>query len=340
MRRALFRAVVAAAAIAMGLSAAGCGKKESSDASLGAVVARVNGQAIHEAEAAREVNNLIASMGAAGASAHSDPSVSAQFRSRAIDNLINRRLLLERAQAEGLVPKDEEVAAELEKVRTAINEGGQDSTAFQKRLAQFSMTEEDVKGEIRINLSLQRLQEKLAASYPAATPDDAVKYYADHTQEFESPEEVRASHILIRSAETDSAAVRAEARKKTEGILAELRGGRDFADAAKEHSQDPGSKQNGGDVGYFSRGRMVPQFEAAAFTLGIGKISDVVETPFGFHILKVTEKRAARLIPIEEVRDKIVEYLDQTKGNRAMQAVIEEARAKAKIEVVSDATKG
>ncbi len=336
MTRALFRAAVAAAALAMSLLAAGCGKKESSDPSLRAVVARVNGQAIHEAEAAREVNNLISSMGAAGASAHSDPGVSAQFRARAIENLINRRLLLERAQAEGLVPKDEEVAAELEKVRAQFP----DAAAFQARLAQFSTSEEDVKGEIRMNLCLSRLQEKLAASYPAATPDDATKYYADHTEEFESPEEVRASHILIRSAETDSAAVRADARKKVEGVLAELRGGRDFADAAKQHSQDPGSAQNGGDVGYFARGRMVPQFEAAAFTLEIGKVSDIVETPFGFHILKVAEKRASRLIPIEEVRDKIVEYLDQTKGNRAMQAVIEEARAKAKIEVVPDGTKG
>jgi parvulin-like peptidyl-prolyl isomerase len=338
MRRRLPRRAVSALALCISLAifAAGCGKKESSDAALGAVVARVNGQPIHEADAAREANNLIAAMGPSAAGAHSDPAVASQFRERAIQNLIDRKLLLERAQLEGVSAKDEEVTAEFEKLKAQFP----DTAAFRAKMAQFEMSEDEVRTEIRAGISLTHLQEKLMASYPAATPDDAAKYYAEHPQEFVSPEEVRASHILIRSAESDSAAVRGEARKKTEQILAELKGGRDFAEAAKQHSQDPGSAQSGGDLGFFARERMVPQFSEAAFSLEVGKTSGVVETPFGFHIVKVTDKHPSRTIPIEEVRDKIVQYLDQTRESRAMQDAIKEARAKAKIEMVSEGAKG
>lgn len=338
MKRAFLRATAPAAVLILILLAAGCGKKESADPSLGAVVARVNGESIHESEAAREVQSLLAMMGPAGANAQSDPTALQQIRQQAINNLIDRRLLLDRAKTEGIVPGDEEVTAELEKVKATFP----DPAAFQARLAQVHMTEDEVKREIGMNLCLTRLREKVSAGLPAATNEDAVKYYAEHPDEFQSPEEIRASHILIRSSAADSAAVRAEARKKAEAVLAEVRGGRDFAEAAKEHSQDPGTAPNGGDVGYFSRGGgMPPALEAAAFTLDAGKSSDIIESPYGFHILKVTEKRPARTIPIEEVQEKIVQFLDQNKGNRAIQSVIEESRTKAKIERIEpEASKG
>ncbi len=328
--------VFLAAAATLSSLACGKGKQEGGAGSLGATVARVNGEAIHEGDVTREIAHLAAVMGPAAQQAQSDPVQLAQLRSNAIQNLVDRSLLLERAKADNLIPTDDEVKIEVEKVKAQVG----DTAAFTARLEQLSMTEADVQNELKINLCLRRLVEKNTASLPPASADDAAKYYQEHGDQFISPEQVRASHILIRAAESDTPEVRAEARKRADAILAGVRGGKDFAAEAQANSGDQGSAVKGGDVGLFPRGRMVPQFEETAFALKVGDISDVVETPFGFHILKVTDRQEARTLPLEEVQGKIVEYLERTKGDRAIQAILEEARAKAKIERLDEPKKG
>jgi peptidyl-prolyl cis-trans isomerase D len=150
----------------------------------------------------------------------------------------------------------------------------------------------------------------------AAPSDDAVKaYYDAHVEDrFTTPEQVHARHILIKLAPGADEKARAEARKKAEDVLAEVKAGSDFAALAKKESQDPGSASKGGDLGLFARGRMVPPFEAAAFALEPGGVSDIVETPFGFHIIKVDEKVPGGQKPLEEVRGEIVKTLTDEKG--------------------------
>jgi peptidyl-prolyl cis-trans isomerase D len=141
-------------------------------------------------------------------------------------------------------------------------------------------------------------------------PEQLQQYYDQHQDEFKTPEEVKASHILIRTpppgpdGKPDQKAVDA-AKAKAEDILKKLRAGGDFAEIAKKESQDPGSGAKGGDLGWFQRGAMVPEFDKAAFSQPVGKIGDLVKSSFGFHIIKVEDKHVAGLKPFNDVKDQI-----------------------------------
>lgn len=126
-------------------------------------------------------------------------------------------------------------------------------------------------------------------------------FYDEHPERFKQPERVRARHLLIRVASDASEEDVAKARERAEAGLARIRGGEDFAAVASELSEDPGSKDRGGDLGFFTRGQMVPPFEEAAFALQVGEVSDVVETPFGFHIIKVEERHLPDFDQVKEV---------------------------------------
>ncbi len=146
--------------------------------------------------------------------------------------------------------------------------------------------------------------------------EDILQYYKAHQDEFRTPETVSARHILIRVNQSASEEEKKEARKKAEDILKRIKAGEDFATLASEFSDDPGSKTKGGDLGYFQRGRMVKPFEDAAFALTPGSVSDIVETQFGFHIIKVEDKKEAVLEPYEKVKDKVKDklYIDMRKS--------------------------
>jgi peptidyl-prolyl cis-trans isomerase D len=133
--------------------------------------------------------------------------------------------------------------------------------------------------------------------------------YERRRSEFDRPEEVRARHVLVRVAE-DAAEEEVEtARQRIEALRARIEGGADFADVALEASEDPGSKDQGGDLGFFPRGRMVKPFEEAAFGIEPGTLGPVVRTPFGFHVIRVEERRPALVIPFEEAREEIARDL-------------------------------
>jgi peptidyl-prolyl cis-trans isomerase C len=158
------------------------------------------------------------------------------------------------------------------------------------------------------------------------TEQDIKEFYDKNPNEFTG---VRASHILIRPQGADEASKKI-AREETEVVLKEARGGADFAELARKHSAD-GSAQQGGDLGFFTRGKMVPEFSNAAFALQPGQISDVVETQFGFHIIKVTERKE---IPIAEATEKIRQFLTEKRRRERQQAFVAEVKGKSKIEVL------
>jgi peptidyl-prolyl cis-trans isomerase D len=148
---------------------------------------------------------------------------------------------------------------------------------------------------------------------------DVQRFYNDNLSQYQTPEQIRASHILLNTAGKDEAAV----RKQAEDLLRQIKAGADFAALATKFSEDEGTKVNGGDLDYFSRGRMVPEFETAAFGLEPGQVSDIVRTQYGFHIIKLVDKKPAVTRAFDEVRPQIE---DQLKGQRADQQIA--ARAK------------
>jgi peptidyl-prolyl cis-trans isomerase D len=151
------------------------------------------------------------------------------------------------------------------------------------------------------------------------------QYYDQHKQEFQTPEEVKASHILIRTpppgpdGKPDPKGVDA-AKAKAEDILKKLRAGGNFAELAKKESQDPGSGAKGGDLGWFQRNQMVAEFDKAAFSQPVGKIGDLVQSSFGFHIIKVEDKHSAGVKPFNEVKDQIATRIVQEESVKQAQA--------------------
>jgi len=170
-----------------------------------------------------------------------------------------------------------------------------------------------------------RVPERVALRYLQFTPeryrdeitfDDAEleKYYRRHLDQFDIPEQVKAAHVLIKVAQDADQALRDKKKAFANDLLAEARGGKDFAELARTYSDDKGSALKGGDLGFFTRGSMVPAFEAAAFNLNPGEISDLVETPFGFHIIKVEAYTEAGVKPLADVIDQVKADLGEEKA--------------------------
>jgi peptidyl-prolyl cis-trans isomerase D len=153
-------------------------------------------------------------------------------------------------------------------------------------------------------------------------PGDVEKYYNDNIQTYSTPEQVRASHILLKTEGKDDAEVKA----KAESILKQAKGGADFAELAKKYSEDEGSAAQGGDLDYFGRGKMVKEFEDVAFSLPPGSISDLVKTQFGYHIIKVVDKREASTRPLDEVRAQITDQLAYERAQQQGSALAETLR--------------
>src|SRR5436309_9253017 len=189
--------------------------------------------------------------------------------------------------------------------------------------ATITLSDEELQKYLDEHADSYRVPARVRARYVAYRPadflsqvevkdDDVAEYYALHKEDkFTESEQVRARHILIKAAADAGADAKAAARNKAEELLAKVKAGADFAALAKESSQDPGSGAKGGDLGLFARGRMTPAFEEAAFALQAGGVSDVVETPFGFHVIKVEEHRPGGAKPLESVHDEIADALKQ-----------------------------
>ena len=161
------------------------------------------------------------------------------------------------------------------------------------------------------------------------TEADIEKYYSEHASEFERPTQVRASHVLIRVPDSGGSEGEDKARAKTADVIRRAKAGEDFAKMARELSEDPGSKANGGDLGLVRKGEMVPQFEQAVFALKAGEISpEPVRTPFGFHAIKVAEVQAGGKTPLKEVAGQIRDRLSAEAADRAARAKADEVRGK------------
>ncbi|UCG50311.1 MAG: peptidyl-prolyl cis-trans isomerase [Phycisphaerales bacterium] len=206
---------------------------------------------------------------------------------------------------------------------------------FEKKAAEYGQSFGEFREQLGRQLTYEKLLEPQWAGKIDFNDQDAKKYYDENLKRYTSPEQVRASHILITpdksDPNTDPNQAKAKALAKTRDLLKQINEGADFAELAKANSKDPGSASRGGDLDYFPRGKMVAPFDKAAFELEVGKISDIVETNYGYHIIKVTDHKEAGVTPFEEVSDGIIEELTQRKKSEFAKEYIESLRAKADI---------
>jgi peptidyl-prolyl cis-trans isomerase C len=256
-----------------------------------------------------------------------------QVRQQVMENLIAERLLDEQVAVAKIQITDADIEAEIAK------SGAQQKPPitvedFKKRVEAQGGNFEEVKKEFRKGMGYRKLMEAQWAEKATVGDADVKTYYDEHPKEFEAPEQVRASHILVSTEPKDPNAdpnqVKVAAKTKIEKLLKQVKEGSDFAAIAKENSDCP-SAANGGDLGTFTRGRMVKPFEDAAFALKVGETSDIVETQFGYHIIKVTEHKDAGVTPFEEAKTGINERLSKEKRDTATRQYIQSLRDKAKV---------
>ncbi len=289
------------------------------------VLAKVNGETVSRAEFELAVRTLEARAQAAVPVEQRD-----QVYRQVLDRIVGYKLLLQETRARKIAAQDADVDSRMQQMKSQFP----NEDAFKKALADRGITFDKLRQETSETIAVNQLLEKEIEPQVKVEDKDISDFYAKNTQEFKQAEAVKAAHILIRLPEKADAAARTKAKSQADQILKQLAGGAKFEDLAKKLSQDPGSAANGGDLGFFSKGQMVPAFENAAFALKPGQTSGVIETPFGFHIIRVSDTRPARDLPLDEVKGQIKTYLSDQMRSAKSEAFIQGLRAKGKVEIL------
>ncbi len=250
-----------------------------------------------------------------------------RFFSDALNRQINTTLLDIKAENEEIEADSDQVDAQIEQVKQQLPE----NLSLEQALAMQQMTEEDLRDQFRRNLVYEKLIQDNVDEPDTPSEDEMKEFYEENKQIFPTDDEVRASHILLQFPQEGEISESEKAQMKQE--LSELREQIEndeisFEDAAKQHSDCP-SKQQGGDLNYFTKERMVPEFTQAAFSLDVDEISDVVETQFGYHLIKVTDKRKPNF---ESNKNQIQERLVAQKHQENVQEFIDELKDEIKVE--------
>ena len=268
-------------------------------------VAEVNGSAITLKDLNREldVQRRFANRGKSF-----DDSQLAAFKSEVIEKLIDRKLLYQESQKNKIKIEAASIDAQVNRLKKQFP----DETEFKNALSKMKFSEADIRLQFEQNLAIQQFIDKQFAQKITISVKESKNYYNEHPEYFKQPEQVQASHILIKVEAGADAAQKTEAQKKIREIQQQLQKGKDFAALAKEFSECPSSAK-GGDLGYFRRGAMAKPFEESAFSLKSGEVSDIVETRFGYHLIKVVNKKAENKIIYDTIKDKINQYLKREK---------------------------
>lgn len=317
--------VLGAVLVALGSQA---GAADSAGKAPGGFVAKVNGVGVPQAEFDRSWEFFLQRSGIPAGHGDKDGKV-LEFRKQVLDRLIDEELLFQEAKRLKRVVGKDAVEAEVGKTRSQFPT----PEAFKEALAQNKLTEADLRAVISRNMSIQAFLEQGVAKGVAVSDAEVHDFYTGNRDKFESPEQARARHILVAVDEKADDKTRQAAKAKADDLLAQLKGGANFEELANKSSDCPSAPQ-GGDLGFFGHGQMVPEFDEAAFALKPGELSGVVATKFGYHLIKLEERKAAGLVPEAEAAPKIREYLVTQKNGEAVDELLEKLRAKAKIEML------
>jgi peptidyl-prolyl cis-trans isomerase C len=290
---------------------------------LPAIIARVNGEEIGRTEFEQTVHNVQLRAGRPVPAEQRD-----QVFRGVLDDMIAMRLLKQEVLRRQLTATEAELAAAVKQLRQQFAS----EAAFSQALKAQKMTLDQLRDETRTQLLVSKMLDKEIGPQVAVKPADVSAFYEKNPERFQQPEAVHASHVLITVPQGADAATKATARAKAEDVLKQARAGADFAKLARTYSNDA-SAPRGGDLGFFPKGQMAPTFEAAAFALAPNQISDVVETPFGFHVIKVLEKRTAQSVPFGQAAPQIEQYLRQEQQQAKTRAFVQQLRAKGNVQV-------
>ena len=291
------------------------------------IVAIVNGKEISREALDRELTLVTHRLNSQGQQV--DKEQLDKIRTNVLDNMIDRDLLYQDALKNGIKVDEQAVSAQLDKMKKNFPGDAE----YQKALEMMNTSEADLKANITQSMVIQQLIESKITPKIQITDAQAKEFYDTHPELFKTPEQVKASHILIKADASASEEDKAKARKKIEDVQAKLKKGEKFDDLAKQYSEGP-SNTKGGDLGYFARGQMVKPFEDVAFSMKKGDVSDIVVTQFGYHLIQMNDKKPESTTPYDEVKAKIEEHLKKEKMIESVNAYIEKLKADAKIQIL------
>lgn len=294
------------------------------------VVAEVNGVSIYKADVDKRMDILMRQIAAQTSEMPSEADLK-EIRSRIMNDLIEYKMLLNEGEKQGLAANDAEVKEELAKIKANFP----DEAGFATALNQSGVTEAEFYQTIKDTLIIQKLLEVKVADKIKVSDQEIKAFYEGNPNLFEQEERVHARHILKMVEPNASAIERDKKKKELEEVLRALKSGSDFSDLAMKYSDDP-SKITGGDLGYFTRGRMVKPFEDAAFALKPGEVSGIVETQFGYHIIKLEDRQPARTIPYEEIKSVISENISMQKRQDAAGEYIDGLYKNSQIKILGE----
>ncbi len=251
-----------------------------------------------------------------------------QIQQMVMGELIEKKLLLDAADKAEIKVTPEEIDGILKEISKQLPEG----TTLEKYAEAVGISLDRVRRQITEDSKVQKLYEQITADVPQTDPAAVKKYFEEHSDEFQQNESVDAAHILIGTEGITDAGQLATKEKIAKELRTELvtKKGENFAEMAKLHSDCP-SKAQGGDLGEFERGQMVKEFEDAAFSQEVGAIGEVVKTPFGFHIIRVNERKEAKKLAFNEVEKDLTEKLQKEAKSHKLQDYIETLRKSAVI---------
>ncbi len=347
----LFGIIIVVFVISFGPGSKGCGAGGRTET----WAAKVNGAAVTPSEFDQQYAQLLRIYRQQGAGELAG-LLQMRLRQMAMDQVIQRELVQQEAQKQGIVVTDEEVAAAIKGLPAFHSNGQFDMELYKRTVSSAYGTPGKFEDQMRRDLGYQKMMSLLRET--AKVTDDEVKdawlaegdrsnlefarfplslartdvkpteaqvkdfiaqngarieqYYKDNPARFDKKKRIRARHILVKVGEKAGAAEQEAAKKKIEGIADHIKKGEDFARVAAETSDDPGSKERGGDLGFFGPGVMAKAFEEAAFKLKPGELSAPVRTQFGWHLIKVEEVQEPEIVPLDKAKPEIARELIET----------------------------
>jgi len=290
-------------------------------ANTNSAVLDVNGEVVHAAEISMVMQNIAGQMG--GRDKVQDQQELVQM---ATQRIVEQKLLSQEAARLGIEPNELRVTQMAQAIERQA--GGRET--LDASLAQMGSDYDQIIEMIREMDMVRSLIEQKISPTIQVSDEEVASFYAEHPEMFANEAQVHARHIITAAGKDADADTVAKARAKAETARERAIAGEDFAELAREMSEGP-SAPNGGDLGFFSRDQMVPEFADAAFALDPGQISEVVRSPFGFHVIKVEETRPAGTLPLDEVSDHLHSLLVQQKTGEEVGKMVEALADKATI---------
>jgi peptidyl-prolyl cis-trans isomerase C len=300
--------------------------------SLNTIIASVNGVAIKKKDFKWAFSSEEQWLVSKGSILNEEET--AQLKKASFDNIINRELLYQESVRQHIEISDLKVEEEYGKLKASMP-SDVDLINIKKEL---DLSEQEIKSEFKKSFAIEELIARSLEGRRAITEKEMKDFYESHPDKFTVQGPVRASHILIKVDQKTDAAKKSEARKKAESLLARIKKGEDFAELAKKYS-DCSSSTKGGDLGYVRIGQTTGPFEKAVFALNPGETSGIVETIFGYHIIKAFDRKPAKKFAYDDIKVSLKEFLINEKSKSKELEYISRLKKNSKIEVFVDPLK-